>query len=128
MLSQMAEMDALCPMTPAMKKLAKFLEEQRAKKDKTGPTLLAHVKRVFKVLVKHYPNNALQKLEEVSYLLRNSDTHHIDDFLKIQDLHNYEEVAKSMTDHIARVQALFKQPEPEEEGGEVPEVPAVGQV
>jgi len=33
-----------------------------------------------------------------------------------------------MTDHIARVQALFKQPEPEEEGGEVPEIPAVGQV
>jgi len=31
-----------------------------------------------------------------------------------------------MTDHIEKVQAMFKGPEPEEEGGEIPEVPAVG--
>jgi hypothetical protein len=96
-------MDALCPMTPAMKRLAAFLDEQKAKKDKTGPSLLVHVRRVFKLLVKHYPNCAIQKVEEVSYLLRNAEEHHIDDFLKIQDLHNYEEVARSMTDHIQKV-------------------------
>jgi hypothetical protein len=76
-------MDAMCPMTPEMKKLTDFLSEQRIKKDKTGPSLLAHIKKVFKMLVKHYPGNALQKVEEVSYLIRNSEDHHIDEFLKI---------------------------------------------
>ena len=85
----MADMDALCPMTPAMQKLADFLAEQRAKKDKNGPSLLQHVRNVFKVLVKHYPNQALQKVEEVSYLLRHAETHHIDEFLQIKDLRNY---------------------------------------
>jgi hypothetical protein len=44
-------------MTPAMKRLAAFLDEQKAKKDKTGPSLLVHVRRVFKLLVKQYKSN-----------------------------------------------------------------------
>lgn len=118
----------MCPMTPQMKKLTDFLSGQRVKKDKNGPSLLEHVKKVFKMLVKHYPGNALQKVEEVSYLLRNSEDHCIEDFLKIQDLHNYEEVARSMAENIEKVQSMFKLPEPEDDDGNVPEIPAVGEV
>lgn len=62
-----------------------------------------HIKKVFKILVNHYPNNALEKVEEVSYLLKNADKHHIDQFLKVENTLNYEEVAQSMADHVERV-------------------------
>jgi hypothetical protein len=48
---------------------------------------------IFKLLVRHYPNDALAKFEEVSYLLKNSDSINIEKFLRIKDIRNYKEEA-----------------------------------
>jgi radial spoke head protein 4A len=71
----------------------------------------------------------LEKVEEVSYLLKNADAHHIDEFLKIEDKRNYDAIAQSMSDHVATVEALFAGPKaPEDDPEAVPEVGPVGMV
>jgi hypothetical protein len=39
-------------------------------KSTTGADLFAHLQEVFKKLILHYPADALEKVEEVSYLLK----------------------------------------------------------
>lgn len=51
-------------------------------------------------LIQHYPDQAYDKLEEVSYLLKNQDTHKLEDFLKIQNFKNYKDVCMEMSEYI----------------------------
>lgn len=44
-------------------------------KGSDGQDLFAHLQEVFKKLILHYPDQALEKLEEVSYLLKHAKTH-----------------------------------------------------
>lgn len=126
---QLDEMNALVPLTKQMDSLAAFLGDQKAKHNRKGLSLLQHIKRVFKILVKHYPSCALEKVEEVSYLLKNADAHHIEEFLKIEDKRNYDSVAQSMANHIATVEGMFAGPKaPEDDPDNVPEVGPVGMV
>ena len=84
-----------------------------------GPTLLAHLWRtlaeniafqeVFKKLILHYPDQALEKLEEVSYLLKHNDTLKLEDFLKVSDMRNYKNVCEQMTSYIAQMREHFGQ-------------------
>ena len=43
-------------------------------------------------MVRHYPDNAMDKLEEVSYLLKNGSID-MEKFIKKEDIRNYKEVA-----------------------------------
>lgn len=71
----------------------------------------------------------MEKVEEVSFLLKSGESHHIDDFLKIEDKRNYDQVAKSLADHVATVESLFSGPKaPEDDPEAVPEVGPVGMV
>ena len=47
-------------------------------KNAKGEDLYAHLQEVFKVLILHYPDNALEKLEEVSFLLKNAKAYDIE--------------------------------------------------
>ena len=82
----------------------------------------------------HYPDQALEKLEEVSYLLKHNDVHKLEDFLKVSDFRNYKDVCCEMNAYIEKMKTQFgarKAPGEGEEGGddEPPEeVPAVGLV
>ena len=81
-------------------------------------------------LIQHYPDQAFDKLEEVSYLLKNSDTHRLQDFLKVQDFRNHRDVCAEMNDYIAAMKYQFGARKPpadgEEEDAEPEEVPPVG--
>ena len=48
-----------------------------------GNDLFTHLQEVFKLLILHYPENALEKLEEVSFLLKHADKLDISKFLKV---------------------------------------------
>ena len=72
----------------------------------------------------HYPGQAYEKFEEASYLLKNKAD--IAKFLKTQDVRDYSQVAANQTEYIEMMQKRFAGPQSEEEGGEVPEVAAVG--
>ena len=52
-------------------------------KSHKGNDLFTHLQEVFKILILHYPENALEKLEEVSFLLKNTETLDISKFLKV---------------------------------------------
>lgn len=61
-------------------------------KNAKGEDLYAHMQEVFKVLILHYPDNALEKLEEVSFLLKNANAYDIEQFLKMSDIRSYKDV------------------------------------
>lgn len=52
-------------------------------KSNKGNDLFTHLQEVFKILILHYPENALEKLEEVSFLIKNADSLDISKFLKV---------------------------------------------
>jgi len=82
-----------------------------------------------KVLILHYPTQAYDKLEEVSYLLKNEDTLKMDDFLKISDFRHYKEICAQMNAYCVAMKYEFgaKKPVAEgEEDAEPEEVPPVG--
>lgn len=83
-----------------------------------------HIQKVFNFLIQHYPSQALEKLEEASYLLKTDQD--ITKFMKISCNHDYSNLAKDLEAYSAEMQKHFAQPQPEEEGGDVPEIAPVG--
>lgn len=75
------------------------------------------------MLIENYPNNGLDKLEEVSYLIRKGQD--MSQFLKVNHSRNYKEQAKDLASFIEKTMPLFVRPKPENEEEEVPETPAV---
>merc|ERR1740117_2674116 len=62
-----------------------------------GPrSLYDHLSDTLNHLVMYYPDEALQRLEEVSYLLKKSDTVAIEEFLRISDQRCYATPSKSV--------------------------------
>ena len=66
-----------------------------------GNDLYTHLQAVFKLLILHYPDNALEKLEEVSFLLKNANKYDIEKFLKMSDIRSYKDVCAQMDDYIS---------------------------
>lgn len=96
-----------------------------------GVDLYAHLQEVFQKLILHYPDQALDKLEEVSYLIKNKDTLKLEDFLKITDFRDYKEVCTQMDGYINEMKNQFgakKAPGDGEEEEAPEEVPPVGLV
>ena len=85
---------------------------------------------MFKTLILHYPDQALDKIEEVSYLLKHSQQYQMEQFLKVVENRKYSDVCEQMKDYISVASEQFggKKPAGEEEGeeAEVAEVPPVG--
>ena len=82
------------------------------------------------MLILHYPDNALEKLEEVSFLLKHQDKFDMEKFLKMSDLRNYKEVCKQMDAYNTKMKSQFGAPKPsgEDDEAEVAEPDAVGEV
>ena len=63
-------------------------------------------------LVASCPDRALERFEEVSYLIKKKDTLALEDFVKLHEPRDYcvanEEVAKGTQEHIAAVRGLFE--------------------
>jgi hypothetical protein len=99
-------------------------------KSSKGSDLYTHLQEVMSKLIQHYPDQAFDKLEEVSYLLKNSDTLKLQDFLKVQDFRNYRDICAEMNDYISAMKYQFGARKPpadgEEEDAEPEEVPPVG--
>ena len=110
--------------------LKKILKEI---KSKDGIDLFTHLQSVFKKLILHYPDQALEKLEEVSYLLKHNDVHKLEDFLKVSDFRNYKDVCGEMNGYIEKMKTQFGAKKAAAEGEEAEEeapeeVAAVGLV
>lgn len=71
--------------------------------------MYSHLQEVFKKLILHYPDRALEKLEEVSYLIK----HHgqwlkMEDFLVTEDIRNYKEMTDALGGYIEKFETHFK--------------------
>lgn len=93
-----------------------------------GTDLYSHLLEVFNLLILHYPDDSLDKLEEVSYLIKFKDSRNINEWLLIEEFWNFKETCKNKADFVAKARKNFELPQPDEEGGEVPEVPTVNAV
>ncbi len=59
-------------------------------------------------------------MEEVSYLIKHGGR--LDQFLKISDDRDYTALVKGLEAYNIQMQKAFAGPQPEEEGGDIPEV------
>lgn len=85
------------------------------------------------MLILHYPDNALQKLEEVSYLIKHEKDHKLEDYLKTSDMRNYKKVCDGMLEYTKTMVPQFPaavQPvtDPDEGANEPEAVEAVNNV
>ena len=71
-----------------------------------------HLNETLSLLCMFYPDEALQRLEEVSYLVKNKDTKNIDEFLKLHDKRCYsapnKAVAKASNKAVDVVKKMFE--------------------
>ena len=83
-------------------------------------------------MILHYPDNALEKLEEVSFLLKNANAYDIEQFLKMSDVRNYKDVCTQMEAYISMMKNQFGTAKPpvgeDGEAEEVAEAEPVGLV
>lgn len=56
-------------------------------KGMNGVDLVEHLNKVFKSLILHYPDQALEKFEEVSYLIKQDEN--LSKYLNVEDIRNY---------------------------------------
>lgn len=63
-----------------------------------GDSIQSHLNNIFQVMILHYPTNALEKLEEVSYLIRHGLQ--MNDFLKIEEIRTYVDLAVESLPYI----------------------------
>ena len=59
--------------------------------------LYAHIEQVMDHIVVHCPDEALGKIEEISYLLKKQDTIALEEFLKVNDHKNYSKPSDAQT-------------------------------
>ena len=80
---------------------------------------------MFKTLILHYPDQALARFEEVSTLIKQKKN--LNEFLKLEDIRTYKDVACDQTDYTGKVKPVFEGPQPDDEGN-MPESTPVGYV
>ena len=94
---------------------------KNAKGDNTD--LYSHLLEVFNILILHYPDDALDKLEEVSYLKKKNAN--LEEYLLLEKRWAQ---GKIHPDFIAQAKKLFELPKGEDGDDEVVELPVVGSV
>jgi len=78
-------------------------------KNKSGPGDLAeHLQKMFNFFILHYPGQALQKFEEVSFLIKRGED--VSKYLKIDDDHDYRQLAANLEEYSKIMQVRFAGP------------------
>jgi hypothetical protein len=66
-----------------------------------GSDLYSHLLEVFNTLILHYPDDALDKLEEVSWLAKHKKSHKPEDWLLLEEFWSFANTCKNKADFIA---------------------------
>ena len=67
--------------------------------DDPNQNLYAHLVEVLNYLIVHYPEDALNKFEEVSYLYKHHDEIQVEEFLRLQDIKEYSRHCDQIANH-----------------------------
>lgn len=75
-----------------------------------GKDLFGHLQEVFRKLILHYPDQALEKLEEVSYLtkMHGQGGIKIEDFVVLEESKNWRALTDALSDYIDKLEKFFK--------------------
>ena len=68
-------------------------------------TVAEHIQKVFAVLIESYPHCAVQKIEEVSYLIRKG--HDLSKFLSIDATRDHTAQANDLAAYIEKTRPIF---------------------
>ena len=101
--------------------LSGILSGMKSRDRKTN--MLDHMQLVFNELIQHYPTDSVNKLEEVSYLIKKKED--LSNWLRTEDNRNYSENALASKEMITKAMAHFPSPnmdDPEAEPEAAPEV------
>lgn len=81
-----------------------------------GTDLYSHLLEIFNVMILHYPEDALDKIEEISYLLKHKSEKSIHHWLLVEEFWNFKKSCTNKADFIEKTRKYFELPQPEEEG------------
>lgn len=105
--------------------MSKLLQEyddlKKILKSSSGRELYSHLIECFNNLILYYPDDALDKLEEISYLLKDDDKTKIRQFLNLDNPKDNKTMTLCQKEYIEKVSALFPQ---KQEGGDPDDEPA----
>ena len=91
-------------------------------KSSDGRELYTHLIECFNAIILHYPDEALDKFEEVSYLLKDEERSKvIKQFLNLDNKKNSKIMTDCQKGYVERISALF--PQKPEEGGDPDDQP-----
>lgn len=100
-----------------MSKLIKEYDDlKKILKSSDGRELYTHLIECFNSLVMHYPDDAMDKFEEVSYLLKDSDKDKLRQFLNFDNKKDIRAPTECLKEYIEKAVGIF--PQKPEEGGD----------
>lgn len=102
----------------------KLLKNMKSNK---GEDLYTHLIDVFGILMRHYPEDALDKIEEVSFLCKKKDSIKAEEFLKLSEEIRHRGASEAVAEFVQKAGKLFEKPQLEE-GEEAPEKAVIGNV
>jgi hypothetical protein len=77
-------------------------------KSTNGDDLFNHLNEVFNKLILHFPTQAYDKLEEVSYLLKHKARLNTGDFLVLEEISSYNTLAEILDSYLSKLIVHFK--------------------
>ena len=92
----------------------------------SGESLYNHLKKLFEHMILHNPEQALERFEEVSFMIKQGRDPN--EFITCDDFHDYREVSKDQEEYVTSTKPLFAQGEPDEDGNIAQPDPLVTQV
>ncbi len=66
-----------------------------------GTDLYQHLLEIFNIMVLHYPEDSLDKIEEISYLIKHKGKH-MRDWLVIEEMWNFKRSCSNKAEFIER--------------------------
>ena len=75
----------------------------RTSKSKEGQDLFTHLTDIMNHISMHCPDQAMDKLEEISYLIKNKETIDMAQFLKIAEDRKYSQADEKLAAHTKEV-------------------------
>lgn len=97
-------------------------------KSSDGRDLYSHLVECFNNLILYYPDDVLDKFEEVSYLLKDEDKTKMRKFLNLDNKVDQKVMTECKKDYINKASALFPAKSQEGDGDEQPEAPTAGKL
>ncbi|CAI2368131.1 unnamed protein product [Moneuplotes crassus] len=124
----MSKADSTKPTGPNL--IKEYDDLKKILKSSDGREVYSHLIECFNALILHYPDDALDKFEEVSYLLKDEQrAQFAKQFLNFDNKKNFKTMTECQKEYVEKIAVLFP-PKPEEGGDpdEAPEAPAAGKV